>query len=201
MRRAGRAALQVVMARVPSYGWQCVTDDAAFPGMDGAAALVFDGRMWLLGGWNPHDKVNFPGPPHGPKNCNSRVYSSCDGETWVLETAEAPWEGRHTAGAAVHDNRMWILGGDCVQGHYQPDVWSSNDGRAWECATAHAPWGDRILHMSAAFDGALFVIGGQSSPSFGTSGRNGCRSMSTSPAATAAATAAAPSSHPAAAPC
>ena len=39
------------MAAVPrSYEWQCVTEAAAFPGMDGAAALVFDGRMWLLGG-------------------------------------------------------------------------------------------------------------------------------------------------------
>lgn len=152
---------------VPPYEWQCVTDDAAFPGMDGAAALVFDGRMWLLGGWNPRDKVNFPGPPHGPKDCNSRVYSSSDGETWVLETPEAPWEGRHTAGAAVHDGRMWIIGGDPIQGHYQPDVWSSRDGKIWECATTHAPWGDRILHMTAAFNGALFVMGGQSSPSFG----------------------------------
>jgi hypothetical protein len=49
---------------------------------------------------------------------------------------------------------MWIMGGDCIQGRYQPDVWSSRDGVAWECATARAPWGDRILHMSAAFGGA-----------------------------------------------
>jgi hypothetical protein len=112
-------------------------------------------------------QVNFPGPPDGPKNCNSRVYSSRDGVEWVLETAEAPWEGRHTAGAAVHNGRMWILGGDCIQGHYQPDVWSSADGVIWACANEHAPWGDRILHMSAAFDGALWVLGGQSSPSFG----------------------------------
>ena len=149
------------------YGWECVTETAAFPGMDGAAALVHDGRMWLLGGWNPHDKVNFPGPPHGPKDTNSRVYSSSDGETWVLETAEAPWEGRHTAGAAVHAGRMWILGGDCIQQRYQPDVWSSRDGVNWTCTTQHAPWGERVLHMAAAFNGALYVMGGQSSPSFG----------------------------------
>jgi hypothetical protein len=43
---------------LPSYEWQCTADAAAFPGMDGAAALVHDGRMWLLGGWNPRDKVH-----------------------------------------------------------------------------------------------------------------------------------------------
>ena len=42
------------------YEWICVTEQAAFAGRDGAGALVFKDRMWLLGGWNPGDKVNFP---------------------------------------------------------------------------------------------------------------------------------------------
>ena len=92
---------------------------------------------------------------------------------WTLVNTEAPWEGRHTAGACVHDGRMWILGGDCIQGHYQTDCWSSADGIAWECATRHAPWGGRILHMSATFDGAMWVMGGQSSPSFGATNSGG----------------------------
>ena len=48
--------------------------------------------------------------------------------------AEAPWEGRHTAGYAEFDGRMWIVGGDVQQGHYQSDVWSSADGVDWDCA-------------------------------------------------------------------
>ena len=163
------------MVAEKEYSWECVTTAAAFPGMDGAAALVFKNRMWLLGGWNPHDPVNFPGPPHGPKDVNSRVYSSENGADWVLVNEAAPWEGRHTAGAVVHAGRMWILGGDCIQGHYQPDVWSSADGVTWHCATEHAPWGDRILHITAAFNGSMWVMGGQSSSSFGgieSGGRN-----------------------------
>ena len=113
------------------YEWVCVTEDAAFAGRDGAGALVFQDKMWLLGGWNPRDKVNFP------IICNSEVWSSVDGLTWIEVNEEAPWEGRHTAGYAVHDGRMWIVGGDCNQGHYQNDVWrSSGTGRIgnW-CAT------------------------------------------------------------------
>ena len=53
----------------PGYQWHCVTEKAAFAGRDGAGALVFQGKMWLLGGWNPKDKVHFP------HICNSEVWS------------------------------------------------------------------------------------------------------------------------------
>ena len=34
--------------------------------------------MWLLGGWNPGDKTNFP------RICNNEVWSSHDGASWEL---------------------------------------------------------------------------------------------------------------------
>jgi hypothetical protein len=139
----------------PEYEWKCITEQAAFAGRDGAGALVFKDQMWLLGGWNPNDKVNFP------RICNSEVWCSRDGEEWIEVCEEAPWEGRHTAGYVVCDERMWIVGGDCNQGHYQPDVWSSTDGVAWQQVTDRAPWGQRVLHYTAAFDGKIWVMGGK----------------------------------------
>ena len=50
--------------------------------------------------------------------------------TGIFDPAK-DWEGRHTAGYAVFHDRMWIVGGDPLQGHYQPDVWSSADGKTW----------------------------------------------------------------------
>ena len=44
----------------PEYEWMQVTEKAAFAPRDGAGALVFGGRMWLLGGWNRVDKTEFP---------------------------------------------------------------------------------------------------------------------------------------------
>ena len=38
------------------YQWINVTNSAAYAPRDGAGALVYGGRMWLLGGWNPGDK-------------------------------------------------------------------------------------------------------------------------------------------------
>ena len=141
-----------------SYQWTCVTGQAEFAARDGAGALVYRDRMWLLGGWNPGDSENFP------EICNSEVWNSTDGITWTEVCPKAPWEGRHTAGYVVHDERMWIVGGDSNQGHYQPDVWSSSDGVTWDCVAEEVPWGQRALHHTVAFDGRIWVMGGQTLP-------------------------------------
>jgi len=143
------------------YEWVNITDKAAFAPRDGAGALVFKDRMWLLGGWNPTDKKNFP------KICNSEVWASDDGLDWKLETLAAPWEPRHCAGYVVHQGKMWIVGGDSNQGHHQFDVWSSGDGINWELVCECVPWGPRSAHYTVAFAGKIWVIGGQTIPKHG----------------------------------
>jgi len=148
------------MKELSHYQWTCVTEKATFAGRDGAGALVFKDKMWLLGGWNPRDKVHFP------YICNSEVWSSTDGAVWTLESAQAPWEGRHTAGYVVHDNKMWIVGGDPIQGHYQNDVWCSSDGIHWDLVNDDVPWAPRVLHYTPVFDNKIWVMGGQTVPQF-----------------------------------
>lgn len=121
---------------------------------------MFRDRLWLLGGWNPEDQVRFP------NDCNSEVWSSADGFRWELACPAAPWEKRHTAGYAVHRGRMWVVGGDPIQGHYQNDVWSSPDGVNWTCVQPAAPWGPRVLHYTVVHAGKLWVMGGQTLPDF-----------------------------------
>jgi len=121
--------------------------------------LVFQGKMWLLGGWNPGDKVHFP------KICNSEVWSSVDGAAWQLQT-HAPWAPRHTAGYVVHEDKMWIVGGDANQHHYQGDVWNTSDGVHWTQITDEVPWAPRVLHYTVAHRGKIWVIGGQTVPQF-----------------------------------
>lgn len=88
----------------PAYEWKEITREAAFAARDGAGALTFRGRMWLLGGWNPlqEDREFFP------RICNNEVWSSQDGKTWSLVKPNTfkdesfdtmtDWEGRHYAG-------------------------------------------------------------------------------------------------------
>src|ERR1051325_10085983 len=140
---------------MPFYQWTKITENAAFAPRDGAGALVFKDRMWLLGGWNPEDKVYFP------NICNSEVWSSADGRDWKLELKQAPWEGRHCAGYVVHQDKLWIIGGDANRGHYQNDVWNSTNGVHWEQVCDNVPWGPRVLHYTVAFDGRIWIMAGQ----------------------------------------
>jgi hypothetical protein len=146
-----------------SHSWTPITLNAPFAARDGAGALVFQDRMWLLGGWNPRDREHFP------HICNSEVWSSADGQHWKLELKQAPWEGRHTAGYVVHDRSMWIVGGDANQGHYQNDVWKSSDGRHWSLVNGEVPWGPRVLHHTLVYQDRIWVMGGQTLPQFAPS--------------------------------
>jgi len=156
---------------VPAYRWTKVTMEGPFAPRDGAGALVYDGRMWLIGGWNPKDKQHFP------RICSNDVWSSSDGLHWTVVKPNTfrdagfdptqDWEGRHTAGYAVFRGKMWIVGGDPIQGHYQYDVWNSSDGKTWKQAQPgqRVPWGPRALHYTVSFHNRLWVMGGQTLPS------------------------------------
>ena len=147
-------------AMAADYRWEQITMTAPFAARDGAGALTLNGTMYLLGGWNPGDKVNFP------KICNSEVWSSTDGLNWTEINEQAPWEGRHCAGWLVHQGKLWVVGGDCNQGHYQKDVWNSPDGVTWTKVCDNLPWGDRTLQFAYVFQGKLWVMGGQTMPAF-----------------------------------
>jgi hypothetical protein len=157
---------------VPRYEWIRVTAKASFAPRDGAGALTYAGRMWLLGGWNPGDRKHFP------RICNNEVWSSKNGADWTLEKtntfldrnfkSDQDWEGRHTAGYVVFKDKMWIVGGDVNQGHYHFDVWNSTDGKNWIHVNKGkpVPWGPRALHYTVAFKDKIWVIGGQTVPQF-----------------------------------
>ncbi len=152
------------------YQWHCVSPHAAFPPRDGAGALVYQDRMWLIGGWNPHDKAAYP------RICVNDVWSSSDGAQWTLVKPntfkdqtfdpEVDWEGRHTAGHVVFQDKMWIVGGDVNQGHYHFDVWNSNNGRTWRRIDKRVPWGPRALQHTLTFKDRIWVMGGQTLPQF-----------------------------------
>lgn len=153
-----------------TYRWVKVTCEADFAPRDGAGALVFKDSLWLIGGWNPKDTLEFP------LSCNNEVWNSYKGKTWnlvkentfidSLYDPEKDWEGRHTAGYVVFNGKMWIIGGDANQGHYQNDIWNSENGRHWEKVIDSVPWAPRVLHYTVVFDDKIWVIGGQTLPQF-----------------------------------
>lgn len=139
---------------ISKYQWQNASLNNAFGPRDGAGAYVFRDSMYLVGGWTDVDPVDYP------NFTNSEVWTSTDGANWTLK-ATAPWESRHTFGSLVYNNKLWVVGGDQLQNHFQNDVWNSADGVNWTQVTASVPWDERMTHICCVFNNKLWVMGGQ----------------------------------------
>jgi hypothetical protein len=156
-RLKGHGASDEVWSTTDGEKWDLIAAKAGWSPRIAAGAVVFKGRMWILGGTENY----YFGDDKSLKN---DVWSSADGREWKLETATAPWASRAYQAAVVHDGKIWVLGG----GNYVPkyearnDVWSSSDGVHWEQATATAPWSPRIWFSSVVYRDRIWVIGGWS---------------------------------------
>ena len=167
--------------------WVKLLDAAPFAARDSAGEVVFNDRMWLLGGYTPavvsdvwasrdgtawqqmgsvpsEAGVNIPvtfvhdGRMWVSSN-DGRLFASADGREWTLITDQAPWSGRYGAGSAVFNGRMWVAGGH--KGGPQNDVWSSVDGVDWTLEVAEAPWSRRqVFSNLVVHRDRLFLVGG-----------------------------------------
>jgi hypothetical protein len=151
-------------AQAQFYGWQNVNVQAPFAPRDGAGLLVYENKLWLLGGWNASTAVF-------PNTTTNEVWNSADGKHWTeikpntfgtaAFNSSSDWQGRHMAGWTVYRDKLWIVGGDSNQCHYQPDVWNSSDGAHWTQVASNVPWGNRVLFYTLVFNNTLWVMGGQ----------------------------------------
>jgi len=92
---------QSALGQTGPLAWTRVTEHAAWRPRDSSGEVVFQGKMWLLGGWF---SSKIP--------CPRDVWCSADGVTWDLVTAEAPWVHGDLPTRLVHDNRMWVAAGN-----------------------------------------------------------------------------------------
>lgn len=126
--------------------WVQATAAAPWSIRSAHGAVVYDNKMWMLGGYgtgtNHHD-----------------VWSSTNGANWAEVTAAADWPVRNFAVSLVYDGRMWILGGAGYYVTYN-DVWCSTTGDAWTQITNAAPWTDRGYHAGIVHDDRLWIAGG-----------------------------------------
>jgi hypothetical protein len=86
--------------------WTCASESAPWAPRSTHAVVVFNSKMWLLGGvsrWQ--DSI-----------CND-VWSSTDGVSWTLVTESASWCPRFGHRVVEFRDTMWLFGG-CT--HY-PD--------------------------------------------------------------------------------
>ncbi len=156
-RLPGHGASHEVWSSTDGAKWELVTKEAGWSPRLAAGAVVFKGRLWILGGTENY----YFGDDNSLKN---DVWSSADGKEWRLETAHAPWSPRAYHGTVVHDNKLWVFGGGNYVPKYQAlnDVWCSADGVTWEQVTKSAPWSPRLWFSSVVYRDRLWVLGGWS---------------------------------------
>ena len=121
-----------------------VTPSAPWVTRDIPASVVYDNRMWIMGGVNYDSGMGFL----------NDVWSSTDGINWTF-VGNAPWSGRFAFPCLVYGNKMWVLGG----GWFLNDIWYSNDGINWT-TTGNAPWSGRAGQTALVYDNKMWVMGG-----------------------------------------
>ncbi|HEX2901581.1 MAG TPA: LamG-like jellyroll fold domain-containing protein [Bacteroidia bacterium] len=144
----------IVKFRMSTYKWELVDDSLPFTPRDGVGMLNYDGKLWLLGGWDP--------PYHASNDyTHSEVYNSVDGIHWNY-LGDAPWRGRHDSGWLVHDSAIWVVGGDYQSGAMR-DVWRTTDGINWTQILDTIPNVNPLVYtpLTASFKGEMYFMGGQ----------------------------------------
>jgi len=156
-RLPGHSASSEVWSSTDGVRWEQVAERAGWTPRLAAAAVEFQGKMWILGGTENY----YFGDKNSLKN---DVWSSTDGKQWQQVTQHAPWSPRAYHQAAVLGDRLYVFGG----GNYVPeywalnDVWSSADGVTWRQETAAAPWKPRLWFSSVVYRNRMWVLGGWS---------------------------------------
>jgi len=148
-----RKSLTVTVKKSP---WRQVIENGAAPFLkvDGHNMVAFNDKLWLLGGWLgrfEHEKATFV---RGGDHWSSQVWCTSDGLNWESK-GDAPWAGRHGFGCVVHDDRLWVIGGD-----QHTDVWNTADGVHWNKIMDKVPWGERYFPYIVSFKGKIWVMGG-----------------------------------------
>jgi dihydrofolate reductase len=83
--------------------WTTATDSADFSVRYDHSSVVFDKRIWVIGGRK--------GRAHIGTN-NNEVWNSTNGATWTTITATVKFTARRAHSSAVFNNRVWVIGGD-----------------------------------------------------------------------------------------
>lgn len=155
-----------VWSSTDGVAWTQSPQHAPWPGRLQHASVVFDNKIWVIGGRSSLDD---------PSSGMNDVWCWDSSTGWVQKTANANWSPRYGHSCVVYNDgesdRMWLMGG--INGspeyttNYLNDVWFSDDGVAWTIIdpTEHEGegddiWSPRHSHSSLVYDGKIWVLGG-----------------------------------------
>jgi uncharacterized protein YjdB len=135
-----------------------ITDISRTPNRLASSNLVnFNDHIFVIGGQSASNS-----------DFASKVWKSKDGIRWIEVLPVPPFAGRHRAEIVVHNNKMWLIGGEGNGGimgrttrYFPDDIWSSSDGVNWNKEVSSVPFGGRIGHKVVIFNNKFWLIGGE----------------------------------------
>lgn len=100
-----------VWSSLDGENWVQETEAAPWAPRSLHAAVVYDDKIWVMGGYSP-DAGYF-----------SDVWYSSDGINWIQEAEAAPWGPRAGHTAVVYQDHLLVIGGESKTATYG-DVWA-----------------------------------------------------------------------------
>lgn len=132
--------------------------ESDWEGRHTAGYVVYKDKMWIVGG-----DVN-------QGHYHNDVWNSTDGKKWTLvnKGKPVPWGPRALHYTLVHQDKIWVIGGQTVSQFAQAgekfyrDCWTSTDGVNWEKITPQEPfWEMRgMIGGGTVFNGKIYMLGG-----------------------------------------
>ncbi len=130
---------------IKSLEWGTLNATAFAPGRSRHRTLVFNEKLYMVGGRN-HIDLPFP-------YLTGEVWTSTNGTDWNLIT-DSLSVGSYGFSVVAFNNQLWIVGGVGNKHTY-----SSEDGIAWK-DVGESSFGERYYHSSLVFDGKMWIFGG-----------------------------------------
>jgi hypothetical protein len=133
---------------VAGRNWTMATANAEFGPRNQYSAVVFDGKMWVIGGFD--NEAGF----------RNDIWSSPDGRQWTQVNASVGFlNDRLGQSAVAFKDKIWIIGG--YDGKKAAgEIWYSEDGIIWKQATPMAEFGPRTQVSTVVFNDQVWLIGG-----------------------------------------
>jgi hypothetical protein len=141
--------------------WEKAIKAMPWPARDSHTVVVFQDKLWLIGGLNGNNHLMSPGAvdyeqaPHF-----SDIWMSEDGIQWTLITNNAPWKKRRSIQSVVFQDKLWLIPGWGPETGVTSEIWNSQDGIDWQKVSTNGVWPSREGHQLVVFQDKLWLIGG-----------------------------------------
>ena len=146
-----------VVRRPIDATWSQATGRAGFSGRFGFEAIVFKGRLWVIGGSSTNmDYFN-------------DIWYSEDGSAWTRATENPGFSPRRNHQVVEYKGQLWLFGGETGMYAYENDIWTSKDGVYWTEVETNESFPAQVNHRAAVFKGKIWIVGGYGPDSSGRS--------------------------------